>query len=181
MLRPIAQGDLLLRPLSRSDSPALFALTEGNRQYLRQWLPWLDATLTAEDTERFIEESCQRHTRGEGLEAGIWQGTQLIGVIGMEIDWGSRRGVVGYWLGARYQGRGAMSWACGSLVECAFAQLGLNRLEIRCAPDNLRSRSLAERLGFRQEGLLRQAEWLYDHFVDHVVYGLLAAEWQETR
>jgi ribosomal-protein-serine acetyltransferase len=56
------------------------------------------------------------------------------------------------------------------------------RLEIRCATHNHTTRAIPERLGFRQEGIARRAEWLYDHFVDLVVYSMLAVEWtQATR
>jgi ribosomal-protein-serine acetyltransferase len=54
----------------------------------------------------------------------------------------------------------------------------LHRLEVRCAVANARSRAIPERLGFRLEGTIREAEWLYDRFVDHAVYGLLEAEWR---
>ena len=60
----------------------------------------------------------------------------------------------------------------------AFDRGRLNRIEIRCASGNHRSRAIPVRLGLREEGLLRDAEWLYDHFVDHVVYAALAKEWQ---
>jgi ribosomal-protein-serine acetyltransferase len=67
------------------------------------------------------------------------------------------------------------------LVEHAFGELGLNRVSIACAVENKKSCAIPERLGFRREGVKRQAEWLYDHFVDHVVYGALASEWQAPR
>ena len=51
-------------------------------------------------------------------------------------------------------------------------------MEIRCALDNAPSRAIPERLSFRLEGQLRQAEWIYDRFVDHAIYGLLAEEYK---
>jgi ribosomal-protein-serine acetyltransferase len=67
--------------------------------------------------------------------------------------------------------------ACKKLVTYAFIEYRLNRVEIHCAIGNTHSRAIPERLGFTQEGVLREAAWLYDHFVDHVVYGMLAREW----
>jgi ribosomal-protein-serine acetyltransferase len=49
---------------------------------------------------------------------------------------------------------------------------------MECAAGNTGSRMVAERLGFSQEGVMRQAAWLNDRFVDHVMYGLLAQEWR---
>ena len=54
----------------------------------------------------------------------------------------------------------------------------MNRVEIHCAAENTRSCAIPKRLGFTQEGILRDAQWLYDRYVDMVVYGLLAREWQ---
>jgi ribosomal-protein-serine acetyltransferase len=54
-------------------------------------------------------------------------------------------------------------------------------MEIHCAAGNARSRGVPERLGFQQEGVLRQTGWLYDHFVDHVMYGMLAMEWADAK
>jgi ribosomal-protein-serine acetyltransferase len=62
-------------------------------------------------------------------------------------------------------------------VDHAFEELGLGRVEIRAATGNARSRAIPIRLGLRDEGVVRRAEWLYDHFVDHVVYAISGEEW----
>jgi ribosomal-protein-serine acetyltransferase len=56
--------------------------------------------------------------------------------------------------------------------------LKLNRVEINCGVENKKSRKIPEKLGFREEGVIRQAKWLHDHFYDLVIYGMLADEWQ---
>jgi ribosomal-protein-serine acetyltransferase len=65
-----------------------------------------------------------------------------------------------------------------ALVDQALIGWGLNRVEIRAAPENQRSRAIPERLGFREEGVLREAEHVGDRFLDSVVYGMLAADWR---
>jgi ribosomal-protein-serine acetyltransferase len=62
-------------------------------------------------------------------------------------------------------------------VTYAFDQYHLNKVEILCATGNTRSRAIPERLGFTQEGIIRQGERFHDHYNDLVVYGMLASEW----
>jgi RimJ/RimL family protein N-acetyltransferase len=69
-----------------------------------------------------------------------------------------------------------MTKACEAFIEYGFNGLNLNRIEIRVAEGNMKSRAIPERLGFTEEGKIRQAEWLYDHYVDHIIYGLLAED-----
>jgi ribosomal-protein-serine acetyltransferase len=157
----------------------LFALTDRNRAHLRQWLPWLDSVTTVSDTREFIKTSLTQFANNNGFQAGIWFDERLVGLVGYhQIDWVNRITTIGYWLDAGMEGRGLVTKACRALVQHAFAGLGLNRIEIRCAVENKRSRAIPERLGFRQEGMIHQAEWLYDHYVDHVQYGLLASMWK---
>jgi ribosomal-protein-serine acetyltransferase len=80
---------------------------------------------------------------------------------------------MGYWLDAAHQGKGIMTAACREMIKHAFQELDLHRVVIACATENLRSRAIPERLGFKLEGVARQSEWLYDHFVDHAIYALL--------
>ena len=72
-----------------------------------------------------------------------------------------------------------MTRACAAMVSYAFREWPLNRVQIRCATGNVRSCAIPQRLGFTREGVIRQSEWLYDHFVDLVLYSMLASEWHE--
>ena len=99
----------------------------------------------------------------------------MIGFLG--VDWENRSTGLGYWLGAKLEGRGVMTDAVRELVDHALRVWMLNRVEIRVAAENQRSRAIPERLAFRQEGTLRQAERVGDRYLDAVVYSMLAADW----
>jgi ribosomal-protein-serine acetyltransferase len=175
-LRVDAEIELVLR--EERHAQAIFDLTERNRAHLREWLPWLDATTTVEDTRNFIRGSLQQFAANNGFQAGILFKGELAGMIGYHfINWSSRRTEIGYWLAQAYEGKGIMTRAARKLTDYAFTDLGLNRVEIKCATGNLKSRAIPERLGFTEEGTLRQVAWHYDHFLDLVVYSLLADEW----
>ena len=169
---------LELRLLEVRHAEAVFAVVDRNRAYLRQWLPWLDVSVTPDDTRNFIKKSLNEFASGEGLVAGVWDDGHLIGVISYNfIDRWNRIAHFGYWIASGHQGKGVMTKACRAMVDYAFDELGLNRVEIRCATGNTKSCAIPQRLGFKQEGIQRQAEWLYDHFVDLVIYAMLASDW----
>ncbi|KPV42330.1 GNAT family N-acetyltransferase [Alicyclobacillus ferrooxydans] len=171
------RDDIHLKLLELQDAKDVFTLTDGNRTYLREWLPWVDSTVTVDDTTAFIQSTLKQFAANHGFQAGILYKHQLVGVIGLHgIHWGNRSSSIGYWLGENFQGNGIMTEACKAAVNIAFGEYGLNRVEIRAAVENHKSRAIPERLGFQQEGICRQAEWLYDHYVDHVIYGMLAAD-----
>ena len=173
-------ADVYLRILEQRDAEPLFDLTDRSRQHLRCWLPWLDQVVRLEHTEAFIAAGLRQFADGLGMQAGIWRGGCLVGVAGLHpIDWPSRQGSLGYWLGADQEGQGLATLAGRALLRTAFLDYGLHRMELRAATGNLRSRAVAERLGFTLEGVARDAEWLYDHYVDHAVYALLADDWQD--
>ncbi len=172
--------DTELRLYEERHAQEVAELVDKNRAYLRQWLPWVDDSKTVEDSKAFIKHSLQQFANNEGFQLGIWYKGKLAGGIGYHpINWASRKVEIGYWLGESFQGKGLVTKACRTLIIYAFAELGLNKVEIRCATGNIRSCAIPERLGFTREGILRDAEWLYDHYVDLVVYGMLAREWQD--
>lgn len=182
MFRFIVDDDIELRLLEGRHADELFGLTDRNRAHLRPWLPWVDQNTSPDNTRAFIKGSLHQLAENNGLQAGIWFRGELAGVIGfLYFKWPSRKTEIGYWLDAAVQGHGIMTRACRALLDYAFGELGLNRAEIHCAGGNTRSCAVPERLGFKQEGVLRQAEWLNDHFEDNVVYGMLAGEWQNRK
>jgi len=166
----------LLEPRHALD---LFELVNSNRAQLREWLPFVDGYKSIKVATQFITRNREENSGEKGLVMGIWAGKLLAGVITFDtIDWSNRAALIGFWLGKSFQGKGIMTRSCNALIDLAFDELRLNRIEISCAVENRRCRLIPERLGFKQEGVSRQREWLYDHFVDTVSYGMLASEWK---
>nr|WP_188389498.1 GNAT family protein [Priestia taiwanensis] len=155
----------------------LFRLMDRSRSRLRQWLPFLDITKSIEDTRNFLKYSMDQNAANNGCQVGIWYKGEFAGIIGQHtINWSNRSTSIGYWLGDGFEGKGIMTKACYAMLEYSFLDLELERVEIRVATGNLKSKVIPERLAFVQEGCIRHAEWLYDHYVDHFVYGLLRDE-----
>jgi ribosomal-protein-serine acetyltransferase len=171
--------DIVLKILELDDSNLIFALVDSNRIYLRKWLPWVDTNAALEDSKLFIESTQEQHEQNLGFQCGIWFHGVIAGIIGFHrIDWMNRSVEIGYWLGEEFQGHGIVTKACRTLVDVAFYEYQLNRVQIRCATGNMKSCAIIERLGFAKEGTIRQAEFLYDHYVDLHVYGMTADEWK---
>ena len=171
--------DLQLKLLERTQAPKLYKLVDSNRAHLRQWLPFVDDYKSVTAASQFIKRNREENSGEKVLVMGIWAGQILAGVVTFDyIDWSNRAALIGFWLGKSFQGRGIMTRSCGALIDLAFDELRLNRIEISCAVENRRCRLVPERLGFKQEGVSRQREWLYDHFVDTVAYSMLSSEWK---
>jgi ribosomal-protein-serine acetyltransferase len=169
-----------LRLLEESDAEELHAVVEANRPHLAQWLPWA-AAQTLADTRAFLALARRQAADNNGFQCAILASGRIVGTIGFHrVDWGNRATSLGYWLAEDAQGEGTMTMAVRALVDWAFNGWGLHRVEIRAAVGNSRSRAVAERLGFREEGLLRQVERVGGRYLDHVVYAVLAAEWGKT-
>ena len=64
-------------------------------------------------------------------------------------------------------------------MSYCFEELQLNRIEIRAATGNVKSQVIPKKLGFTKEGCIREAEWLYDHYVDHTIYGMLKSDFMK--
>ena len=171
-----------LRELTGEDAGALYALVDGNRNYLRQWLPWVDRQLGPRDSAQFIEDARKDNRVGVALTLGIEHQGDIAGVIAFhEFDTDNRQTSMGFWISSSHQGKGIVSSSCERLIEHAFTDLGLNRVVMKIAEGNVRSRRVAERLGLACEETSRQSEWLYDHYVTQVIYAITADQWSSGR
>ncbi len=171
---------LTLRPLAASDVAELTALVQASRERLRRWLPWAER-LDPAGTAAFVRTASAERRAGGGQQLGLREGGRLVGVIGYRRLDPPTNLDVGYWLGEGAEGRGLMTLACRGLVAHVFAAEGAHRVQIRAATGNARSRRIPERLGFRLEGILREAEQLPCGWVDHCVYGLTVGDWGRWR
>jgi ribosomal-protein-serine acetyltransferase len=175
---PVADG-IELRHVSTADCDQLYAAIDRNRAPLRMWLPWVTDTFDQNDLTEFIRQREIDNAAHLSLTTNIWFRGELCGAIGLHaINQRDRNTSIGYWLDEAYQGRGIMTSACRAIVTEGFRQYGLHRIEIRCATGNVRSAAIARRLGFVEEGILREAEWLYDRWTDLRVFSMLEQDWK---
>lgn len=170
--------DMCLSIFERKHANDLYLLIERNREHLSKWLSFPVNTKKVEDTIVFIDKSQKRYIDNNGFWTGIWYKQQLVGAIGyLYIDWKAKKTEIGYWLGEEFQGKGYITIATQQLINYAFETLKLNKVEINVAKKNLRSLQLPKRLGFVEEGIIRDYEYLQGFYHDRIVHGLLQIEW----
>jgi ribosomal-protein-serine acetyltransferase len=92
------------------------------------------------------------------------------------IEKHNRCATAGYWLAKSQTGRGLMTAALKALINEGFQRLEVNRIQARVATDNYPSQVVCDRAGLKKEGALRQAEWLYDHYLDMTMNSILRTE-----
>lgn len=168
--------------LQQHNKGELFALIDSNREHLRKWLLWVDKRKSPEDFEPIIPLWISNYANNNGFDAGIRYDGELVGMIGLHyIDWQNKITSIGYFVSEEHQGKGIVTSCVRSLLHHVFDKLKLNKVLIQCATDNSRSRAIPVRLGFREEGISRDGQWLYDHYVDLVTYSLLRREWETQK
>jgi ribosomal-protein-serine acetyltransferase len=173
----LREGDIVLRPLGMGDAGSLFRLIDGDRERLGRWLPWVEDTRTERDSVRFIADAAEERRRRRSLVLGLFVEQMLCGTVGLHyLEWFDRSAEIGYWIASRAEGHGYVTRAARLLLGFAFASAGLNRVVLRCAVGNERSRRVAERLGFQREGLLREAHRVGGRFLDQHLFALLRRE-----
>ena len=168
---------LHLEVLEADHSDELFALVEASRDHLAPYLPWADEHPSLQSIRDFIELRRRLFEHGRALPTVVIYDGDIAGGLGMDvIDPQTRTGELGYWLGRTFQGMGLMSRALDALLDTAFGEWEMHRLELQCTPDNTRSCAMARRVGFTHEGTRRQAGRVAGKRVDLELFAMLAHE-----
>ena len=169
--------ELELRSFEERDAREIFEAVKANYEHLRPFLHWVTPEYSLDHAKEFIERTQKSLAEKTNQTFGMFFGDKLIGAIGFVIfNWSSRRTEIGYWIDKGFEGQGIITGCCQHLVDYAFDTLEMNRIEIHCATENIRSRAVPERLGFKLEGILRQSEWRHTRFYDMAIYAMLAEE-----
>lgn len=172
---------LILRKPQPSDEAALFAM-HADPEVMRYFSepPWDDAGRAArqiaEDSAAFENEEFFRFAI-ELQETGEYLGSCTL----FSVHRQNRRAEIGYALARPHWGRGYMHEALSALIEYAFVERDLNRLEADIDPLNAGSASALERQGFNREGFLPERWIVGGHVSDSALYGLLRREWEARR
>jgi len=169
---------LVLRPLAPTDAEGLWRIY-ADPDFMRYWSsePWSSLS----QAQALIEKDQPELARGEHLRLGIFLrvGGGLIGTCSLfHFVEASRRAEVGYGIAPAHWRQGYMSEAVGALLDFAFGELQLHRVEADIDPRNTASARSLERLGFTREGLLRERWIVGSEVSDTALYGLLAREWR---
>lgn len=162
------------------DSAELFKLIDSSREYLREWMTWVDATKNEEDVSERTKKDLYEFAEQKGMHFLILYKGSIVGTISLKyFDWSIKSAEIGYWLAEEFQGKGIMTKAVKAVLGYGFQQLQLNKIEIWAAEKNTKSRSIPERLGFIQEGVRRDDEIINGKYVTMVIYGMLMSEWED--
>jgi|TARA_B110000914_G_C15476376_1_gene453328 ribosomal-protein-serine acetyltransferase len=161
------------------DASDLFSLVDRNRQYLRNWLPWLDYNMSVSDELEFIELSRKNRLQGS---SGVWlikeNNNLIVGTISINwVDWDNKSCGLGYWISQDKTGNGIVTRCCESMIDNLISNNRIHRFVIEAGVNNLASRKVAEKLGMRLEGTIKDRELLYGEYVDSVLYAITAPEW----
>lgn len=173
-----AGNGIELRPMSLGHAERLYALIDRNRARLNEWLPWARWDFCYDDLVAFVDDRERDNAERVGLATVVFVNGKMCGSVGLHaIDRKHNHTSIGYWLAEEFQGRGIMTEACRAMVTAGFRGFGLHRIVIQCATGNAKSSAIPRRLGFTEEGILREAEWLSDHWVDLRVFSMLEQNW----
>lgn len=164
---------LILRPLALDDVDDVYAYASDPE--VARYTTW-EAHGSRDDSRAFVEAQVKAY---EDDQIAPWamvlrETGRVVGTTGF-VAWAPQhaRAELGYAMGRSYWGRGLMTEAVRAVVACGFTQMGLNRIEARCIPENRASARVMEKVGMRYEGLLREVMYTKGRFVDLCLYAIL--------
>jgi len=172
---------LQLHTARMSDAGEMYALIDNNRDYLRRWLPFIDATTAVTDSEAYLSMVEEQAGRNPVFVIRFYG--QLVGLAGFkDTDFDNLRTEIGYCLAEDFQHKGIMTSCVRTLVDFAFSDMGMHRIQIRVAEGNTSSRKIPLRLGFQKEGVERDGEMLEPgRFVNLEVFSLITSAQYSSR
>lgn len=168
----------MLRTYLEDDAAEHYRMVNENRRHLRPWLRWVDAHTKEAHSLDYIRYTHTQQDAQQALMLGIFEDKKLIGEVGMH-QWEQelKKAQIGYWIAASHEGKGILKASLTRFFQYIFDSLDMNKLEVRFVPSNIRSAQLAERMGCKIEGVLRDNYFVNGKLEDLVVTGILRREW----
>ncbi len=177
MIIPVTENTAL-ELTSIKHAAILFRAVDSNREHLSQFLPWVDSMLSEYDMHQYLKGSKMLIEEKRELSFVIVSEGFAIGRIGLHnINIQNKNASIGYWLVKDAEGKGIITQSCRKLITHGFQNLNLNRIEIRAAANNRRSRAVAEKLSLKKEGILREVELVNGTYLDLILFSILKKEW----
>lgn len=167
-----------LRSLEPWRAPEFLAHMDRARATVDPWIPWATLSTDLASATATLQRYADRLATDTGRIHGIWlDGTLVGGVMFTRFDSASGVCEVGCWLERAGEGRGLVTRACRVLIDWAFAERGMSRVEWWVASGNTRSIEVARRLGMTRDGVLRRRYAYRGVRHDSEVWSVLSGEW----
>lgn len=181
---PLSDGTVLLRPWTERDVPEI--VESCRDEEIARWLDQVPQPYTVSDGREYVAMTRQGWKDGSLSAFAIVEPAtdEVLGSIGVHwIDPGQHVGEIGYWVRREARGRGVATRALRLASGWAIGTCRLERLQLRADERNVVSQRVAERAGFRREGVLRSSRYnpRLGRRVDFVVYSLLPGELELSR
>lgn len=174
----LVNENIELRQLCEEDAIDIFNTIDSQREYLGVWLPFVESTKSVSDTQKFVDFYLKTVHDTNDFVFTIRYKSVFAGIIGFKsTDLQNRKTEIGYWLSYDFQKKGIVVASVKRLMEYAFETMDINRIQIKLAVGNERSKRIPEKLGFKLEGVERAGELLSGGvFADLYVYSKLKVE-----
>jgi ribosomal-protein-serine acetyltransferase len=157
----------------------MLTLVNKNRELLKQWLLWVNHVKEIEDESKHIQRALERYAKAQLVNCSIFYKGMFAGSVelGMRKSYGIKKGELGYWLGAEFQGKGIMQKSTSKMLDIGFKKYTLDKIILKCAVTNERSCNVAQKLKMRHEGRLQDEIKVNDVVMDVDVYAILKHEY----
>ena len=173
------EKDIAMTRLKMNSAKEIYEKVMESKDYLDQWLPWVEDVKSVEDTKHYIRQANKRNCPKHDEVFEIRVRDDFAGMLALkEIDNQNKKAEIGYWLVQNYSGKGIMIRSCLALLRYSFEKLELNKIFIKCSVENIRSCNIPKQLKFTFEGIERDGEFIHNKFVDLKVYSMLRKEWK---
>lgn len=173
---------LVLRRFTRRDITAMTEAVHASLPALNEWLPWAHPGYRKEDASIYIRDSIEAWREEKAYDWAIRRRTDPRRHLGNISTWQvsrlTRTGEIGYWIRTDDNGKGLATEATRAIMRIGFQDLGFHKITLRIAVGNQASQRVAEKLGFSQEGILREELLIRGRWVDHLLYSLLDHEFE---
>lgn len=176
---PHPNDAMLIRPMEMDDIDALFATVSASLPTLSQWLPWAKPGYAREDSATWIAHCRRTWQAASEYHFGAFdaESGRLLGGVGLNhVSLVRRSANLGYWVADEARGGGVAVSAARQAATWAFAQLGLQRIEILIQPENTASLRVAVKLGAVCEGIARNGLMIDGTPREAIVHSLVPSD-----
>ncbi|WP_131739401.1 GNAT family N-acetyltransferase [Actinomadura roseirufa] len=171
-------ADAELRPLEPWQAAEFADHAVRVRADIEEYLPWASIVVDEASARAFLQSYADRQAADEGRIYGIWvDGVLQGGALFRVFDASTGVCEIGVWLGAAARGRGLVTHAVRHMIEWAFRERSMVRVEWLCDPRNTASQAVAKRLDMTHEGTMRAAFEMNGEHRDVQIWAVLATEW----